>query len=741
LLLFGGAGVFNAYQEHQRTREREQDRLLAQARVVQGNIIQNLLAVDQVLLDIRTQIPLRGTDKFNFYLKTLTDAMPGVRTLAILNADGVVHGASRPELVGINANQRGYFQEAQQNPDADMLYVAPPFHTALGVFAINVSRMIPGPRGQFAGVITATLDPEYFGPLLESVRYTPDMMTSIVHWNGIRFLHRPGLKEEAGRNLLLPGTFFSQHRNGAQESTVFSGRVYATGEERMIAQHTVRPPGLKVDHPLVVAVSRKLDGIYETWHKDVEFLGLLYGVISLLSIWGLYTYQRKHRESLLREAEAIRMVEASDHFMKAITDHIPGMVAYWTNELRCRFSNSAYLDWFGKTPEQMRDIRIQDLLGEQLFAMNEPFISAALRGERQQFERTLTRTDGSIGYTWAQYIPDKEGDKVKGFVVLVSDITKLKEAELALIDSEWKLKAIIEAEPECVTVLAADGTFQQINSAGLNMIGADSNDQVIGCKLHDMVLPQYQPAFSGLTAQVNQGEAGTLIFEIIGLNRVPRWLEAHAVPMRDRIGQITGALCVIRDITDRKKAEQELEKLAQMDFLTGLANRRHFLELAEQELSRTARYGGPLSVLMMDIDYFKKINDTYGHKSGDMVLRMFGELCRRAVRNIDIVGRLGGEEFAAVLPQTDGERALEVAERLREIMSQAEVTREHGLPIQFTMSVGVASQDGTSANIDTMLNWADDALYEAKNAGRNRVCVYKNVNEREPVAETGKSPE
>jgi diguanylate cyclase len=729
LLTFGGAIAFSLYQERDRTESRERDRLLAQGRVIQENVSQTLLSVSQVLMDIRTQLPTRGHESgFNSYLKTLTDAMPGVRTLLILDADGNAYAANRPELTGKNFSHRVYFQEPRQHPDADLLYVSPPYHTSLGIFAISVSRMIPGARGKFAGIVTATLDPAYFAPLLDSVRYAPDMGTAIVHWEGTRFVMQPLRKDAVEKNLIQPGSFFLRHRQSGQEATVFSGTVYATGEERMMAQRTINPADLKMDRPLVVAVSRKLDGIYATWHHDAQVLGWLYGLISVVSMLGLYAYQRKQREFAWKEAKAVRTIEASDRFMRTIADHIPGMVAYWTYELRCRFSNAAYLEWFGKTPEQMRGIRIQDLMDPQLFEQNAPFIRAALSGAPQQFERILTKADGSTGYTWIQYIPDQDGDRVKGFVVLVSDITKFKEAEIARAESEWKLKTIIEAEPECVTVLAADGTLQQMNRAGLDMIGADSEEQIIGCVLADMVESQYQQAFIALNVKVNEGESGVLAFQLIGLKGIRRWLESHAVPMRDRNGHITGSLCVIRDITDRKKVEQELEQLAQTDFLTGLPNRRYFMTLAEQELSRTIRYGGPLAVLMMDIDHFKKINDTYGHKMGDIVLQTLADLYRGALRNIDIVGRIGGEEFAAVLPQTDGKSALELAERLRQIIAQAEVPLEHGVPIHFTMSIGVASYVGASSNIDTLLSRADEALYEAKNSGRNKVCAYKNLD-------------
>jgi two-component system, sensor histidine kinase and response regulator len=122
----------------------------------------------------------------------------------------------------------------------------------------------------------------------------------------------------------------------------------------------------------------------------------------------------------------------SERFMRIIIDNIPGMVGYWTAELRCIFANTAYQTWFGKRPEQMHGIYIEDLLGEELFHKNEPFIRATLRGECQQFERTLVKADGSISYTWTHYIPDLDGDHVRGFFVQVSDITELKQVQIQL---------------------------------------------------------------------------------------------------------------------------------------------------------------------------------------------------------------------------------------------------------------------------------------------------------------------
>ncbi len=171
-----------------------------------------------------------------------------------------------------------------------------------------------------------------------------------------------------------------------------------------------------------------------------------------------------------------------------------------------------------------------------------------------------------------------------------------------------------------------------------------------------------------------------------------------------------------------KTHAEEMERLATIDSLTGAFNRRYFMDHGERELRRALRYERSMSVMIMDIDHFKKVNDTYGHAAGDLTLKIMSDACLKALRESDLFGRLGGEEFGAILPENDVVPANLVAERIRQTLESLEVSFENNV-IHFTVSIGVTMVYPGDKSIEIALNRADKALYEAKNNGRNLVVV------------------
>ncbi len=180
-----------------------------------------------------------------------------------------------------------------------------------------------------------------------------------------------------------------------------------------------------------------------------------------------------------------------------------------------------------------------------------------------------------------------------------------------------------------------------------------------------------------------------------------------------------------RDLADQRASD--LETLAAIDFLTGIYNRRHFEELATAELARSQRYMRPLSVLMIDIDHFKTINDRYGHAAGDLVLKNVVAICRAEKRDSDLLARVGGDEFVIMLPETAESAAAQFAERLRHRVANS-AQAVYGEKLAATITIGIAGVSAGNSGVEALLEHADQALYEAKRSGRNRVVVWRRID-------------
>lgn len=306
------------------------------------------------------------------------------------------------------------------------------------------------------------------------------------------------------------------------------------------------------------------------------------------------------------------------------------------------------------------------------------------------------------------------------------DITERKQLDKLLRDERDFLNGVLDTAKSLVMVIKRDGTVARINHAAQEFTGY-TFDEIKSRPFfwEKFLLPEQrshvQEVFSKTVAGNVVPRYENYWVRKDGSKRLFDWSNSL---LFDLDGKIEYLVTVGIDITESKQLEIKLEQQAHEDYLTGLCNRRYFMELAEQELNRAVRYNNPLSIFMMDIDFFKHINDTHGHKAGDKALKKLAEVCRETLREVDIVGRVGGEEFAILLPETDREESIEVAERLRAALAEAKVRQEAGSPaIQFTVSIGVASLASKDDNLDVLLSLADKALYGAKETGRNKVCV------------------
>ena len=317
--------------------------------------------------------------------------------------------------------------------------------------------------------------------------------------------------------------------------------------------------------------------------------------------------------------------------------------------------------------------------------------------------------------------------ELKEVVVNFYEISQIKKVEQALKERATQLEFVLEgAELGFWDWNIATGVVER-NRQWAEMLGYSHREiQLTTQQWSDFVHPDdREMAWQSINA-VLQGNSPIhkLEYRMLHKDGSVRWiLDQAKVMQRDTQGKPLRMCGTHADVTERKLLEQAVTRQAQIDYLTGVFNRWHFMEKAELEFGRAVRYGNELSVLMMDIDFFKHINDRHGHKVGDSVLKKLAEVCLQTLRAVDIFGRLGGEEFAVLLPDTDIRAAAEVAERLREAIAHAQVPLAGGQMLQFSASIGVSSMSSCDDNIDMLLNIADTALYEVKNSGRNNVRV------------------
>jgi diguanylate cyclase (GGDEF)-like protein/PAS domain S-box-containing protein len=319
----------------------------------------------------------------------------------------------------------------------------------------------------------------------------------------------------------------------------------------------------------------------------------------------------------------------------------------------------------------------------------------------------------------------------------VADITQQVKRQLQQAQSDAWVNAILTGVSDHA-VLRVDkaGTLIEWN-AGAGQLTGLSREAVLG-KPASVFFPENASTIEHLSDRLREAEIGGWSLEEGWLARADGsrfWGSTMFVPLHPVVEQdskvvtdgsetVEKSYClVIRDISDRLHAADQLRKATACDHLTGIANRRTFFEAAELEVARWHRVARPLSLLMFDADHFKKINDEHGHPAGDKVLKHLAGLLTATFRLVDLPARVGGEEFAVLLPSADIGAAVEAANRLRQRV-ETTVCDVDGLPIRYTVSGGVATMEAGMAGLEELMKRADRALYAAKAGGRNRIASF-----------------
>lgn len=308
------------------------------------------------------------------------------------------------------------------------------------------------------------------------------------------------------------------------------------------------------------------------------------------------------------------------------------------------------------------------------------------------------------------------------------DIEQRKQAEQALAAANQFQQTMFDSLPQQIAVLNRDGVIVQTNLAWRNYAIAQSDKELLDMEGGDYLTvlgrmtghePEVMAHIRDGIAAIHSGEKTSFQLDTAFFAQASkRWFMLRATAVHDMAERI---VISHDDVTSLKAAELASRTLANLDGLTGALSRRHFLELAELELTRSKRYQSPLMLLMLDLDHFKQVNDQYGHAAGDAVLRGFVQTVMVLLRESDLIGRLGGEEFAVLLPNTTPGGGAALAQRIVESVRASPVAAEcHKIPYTVSVGAGYLTDD---LSLVELLRQADRALYRAKHGGRNRLEV------------------
>lgn len=415
-----------------------------------------------------------------------------------------------------------------------------------------------------------------------------------------------------------------------------------------------------------------------------------------------------------RDITEVHLLQEELRYHEQIIASTPNLVALLDKDLNYKIVNDAYLTAFNKKREDLLGTNIRTLMGEKHFKEHsEPHLKEAFSGKVIDFDLWMTLPVQGRRFLSITYHPLHSQDlKPKHVAIIVRDITDLKQAES-------DRQRIFEVSLDMLCVFGFDGHFKDLNPSWSRTLGW-STEELKEKSWLDIATPEDRNSSLAISKRLLQGE------RIIGFeNRClckdgsVKWLAWSSYPDLEQ----QQVFSTVRDITNRKRMEEELLQLATTDPLTGASNRRHFIEQAETELKRSRRYGSQMAVIMLDIDHFKNVNDTHGHSIGDEVLKRLVDCCHQELRTTDIFGRFGGEEFAAILVETNKESTLRTCKRLIEQIAKLKI-RTAKQQISVTVSLGFTMHSADDISIDPLLKRADDALYKAKNAGRNQmVCI------------------
>lgn len=717
LVGLGAILVWGLLRDRDQLEAQELDRLRTQTHVIEVNLTRQLTAINQSLLSVQRVLPYWQSNPVGHIegrqtLENMAAAMSSVRTFLVTDAQGVVTFSSREELLGRNFFHRDYVQAPLKALDPKRLYVSPPFQSVLNQYVVNFSRVQLDDKGRFAGVVSVSIDPDDVEILLNSVRYSDDMRATLVHGDGLIFIHQPATDQVLGQDLSAANSSLNQHLRSQQAVSHFSGALDSSKISRLAVLRTLTPAALVMDKPLVVVLDRDSSVLFRPWQHAVLTRCLVYALFALLCVFALSAFQRQRAQKIVTAKRLKLATEASG-------------VGIWEFDLVTKHYewDDAMFTLFGLDPKNAgprNDEWTRLLSPPDLLRMRDATRVAIKQDQPFKMTFQIRRPDGQVRFmrNRAALYSDDHGAP-RRLIGATEDVTarKLEEAELRVAAAAFE-------SHESMFVTNAQVEILRVNHAFTNLFGYAASE-VVGQNPRLFKSGRHEADFYATMwteLQAHHSWQGEIWNTRKNGEEFPCWQCITAVC--DEAGLITHYVATHTDITLRKATEDEVKRLAFFDPLTNLPNRRLLTDRLHQGVSHAKRDQGHVALIYVDLDRFKPVNDRHGHAAGDLLLQAVAHRLRTCVRESDTVARVGGDEFVVLLDgisQTND--AMQVAEKIHAVLLEP-FRLASGQSVHISSSAGIAMYPEHGQDEPTLSRHADVAMYAAKAAGRDQYVVY-----------------
>jgi diguanylate cyclase (GGDEF)-like protein/PAS domain S-box-containing protein len=431
-----------------------------------------------------------------------------------------------------------------------------------------------------------------------------------------------------------------------------------------------------------------------------------------------------------RRRHARRLQQEHAQRFPAVFENHPAAV--YSLDLQHRFinANAKAIEYFATSKENLIGLSIEQFVVPENREKSTERFREVLNGNAASYNSAIITGKGDRIEVSVVLMPVSIEGQTSSILAISQNITAQKLAEWRLQESRQMLQVVIDNIPQRVFWKDTELHYLGCNKALSEDAGLTHPDDIVGKSDYDFVWKEQADIYRKHDRETLQSSVAKINTEEPQQRKDGSlyWLRTSKIPLKNPEGETVGVLGTYEDITERKLLEQKLEQMAHYDSLTGLPSRAFFYDHLEQAIKRSKRHGSLLGLMYFDIDRFKQINDRHGHDIGDVVIGQFAERVRATVREVDIVGRLGGDEFCLIIADLPGKEAAEtVAAKL--IAAMQSVLQIGELSLQISTSIGIAFHESGMA-ADELIRKADQAMYKAKQAGRNRYEMDSDVSMR-----------